>query len=473
MWTCDVWTKLTDLTIFNSPSGIFFASISQTSADLSLEGIPNVNLASAFSGRSDFEQKYGYLRELMDTLEPLRLRAHLSSMTTNFYTYAHSIVRWKEAILYIVPEMGRVIAFFERLFRDTYLNVCKLCDHMFKSARKESALIWTARILDEVQYLRGSGLPEREPLLAESIIPALESRLKVLCAQLFDFDPPKKSISKLRNQELAMLPHYQKTTSSFLPQHYCPFQSSPYIYWAVREELPPRGTTIQWDSPPCLLSRANSNKSGYDTLQTDHCGYICFCGWMFDSLPSGLLSFFNQSAQSFAHHFHAKEWTIGFAGEKPAFEAHHILHAMFNPTYIKQIISQEGMAIVNLQKKMLIFRQALKVSLRHLIMGIRSVKQLSTTKQLSEAQLQVQVEGYRQVMLFNILRSAVFIYYAFIESDGRTETGAESVHDLIVDFIRWQIDSPEVKEAATGLLHEVYEFHLLRLNLVNGTTLND
>ena len=400
MWTCDVWTKLTDLNIFNPPLGIFFPPISHTSADLSLEGIPNVNLASAFSGRSDFEQKYGYLHELMDTLEPLRLRARLYCgdmpyMRLTFFTYAHSIVRWKETILYIVPEMGRVISYFEELFRVSSLAVCKICDHTYKSGPRDAALIWTALLLDEAKHGRESGIPERQPLLAESIIPALESRLKVLCTQLFDFDPPKKSISELRNQELAMFSLYQPTTRPFLPPHYrSPRQSRAHVDWAVWDEVPPPGTTVQWDSPPCLRSRANGNKTGYDTLQTDHCGYICCCGWMFDSLPSGLLSFFNQSAQSFAHHFHAKEWKIGFAGEEPVLEAHHIMHAMFDATDIEQMISQKRTAIVNLRKKMSIFRQALKVSLRHIFFAICFVKQPSTTMKLSEAPSRVLPSGH-------------------------------------------------------------------------------
>ena len=477
MWTCDVWSKLTDFNIFNSPSGIFFALNSRTSADLPLEDISKVTFASAFSDRSEFEQKFGYLQELMDTLEPLRLRARLyrrEMLEVSFYTYAHSIVRWKEAILYMVPEMERVIAFFESRFRYHYLNVCKLCDHMYKSAQKGLALIWTVLILDEVQYLRGSEILEPEPLLAESTIPALESRLKVLCTQIFDFDPPEKPTRELKNQDLAMFLDHQTTASSFLPSHYHSPQSSIiYIIRTVRNELPPPGTTVQWDSPPCLLSRANGNTSGYDTLQMDHCGDICCCGWMFDSLPSGLLSFFDLSAKSFAHHFHAKEWTVDFAGEKPAFEAHHIMHVMFDSTDVEQMILQKEMAIVNLRKKMSIFRQACKVSLQHFFIGIRILKQLSTTMKLSEAQIKVQVEDYRQIMLFYILKTAVLIYYAYFKANGKSETGAESVQDLVAEFIYWQDISPEVKEHTKFLLKLMCKLHLLRLDLVAGMSRND
>ncbi len=461
MWTCDVWTKLTDLTIFNSPSGIFFASISRTSADLPLEDIPKVTFESAFSDQSDFEQKYGYLHELMDTLEPLRLRAHLyrgetPSMTISLYTYAHSIVRWKEAILYVAPEMGRIIAFFEILFRSCFLHMCKLCDHTFKSAQKDLALILNTLILDEAQYLRESGI--LEPLVAESIIPALESRLKVLCAQISDIDLPEKPMRKLELQNLALTLYDRTTTSSFLPPHYCSPQGTPYTDWAVREEWSPPGTTVQWDAPPCLLSRDNSDKSSYDTVQTDQCCYNCGCGWMFDSLPSGVLSFFDQCTLSFAQFFHAIESDI--------------MPALFGPADIEEMKSQKELAIVKLRKKRVIFRQALNKSVFSSFLVLHELKQRSTTMKLSEDQLGVIAGIYRPAVLFLVIETAVLKYTAFIECDGKI-AGAENVQQLIAHFIDWEMTAPEVQQLDEDLCDDLFMLDFSRLNPVVEMSCND
>ena len=76
-------------------------------------------------------------------------------------------------------------------------------------------------------------------------------------------------------------------------------------------------------------------------------------------------------------------------------------------------------------------------------------------------------------MLFHLLKNAALIYHAFFKSTGKSETGAECAQHLIAYFTYWKGHTPEVERYAIRMYHEVSEFHLLRLKMVNETSLDD
>lgn len=324
-----------------------------------------------------------------------------------------------------------------------------------KLPRKDIAILLIVFVFDEVQHLRE--VQTLDPSLADHLQLALKSRLKVLCALIFDFDRSKKLTRKSENLPSAICIDYIEETSSCLPPHY---RGCSYKFWlAVRDQLPPRLTATRLDSPLCLLSRSNSNERHHDAPQTDD----CCCGWTFDSIPSGVLNFFGHSAQSFARHFHARQWVISFAEVELAFKARELMNTVFR---------RLGMEKVSLQKKMTIFREALYLTLR-LSFFLTHQMNTHTTIMLPEDQLSAQAEGHRQQLLVIILEAAVSIYHVFWASRREGQTDAKSIHQLISDFSLWKENSPEVENTRRSLVRVLVGLHFRRRNLITGVCFDD
>lgn len=452
MWTCDVWTKLTDHNIFKYP----------------LEDISTPEFLATFtslcSDLDTFLRKCGYYLDLMDSVEPPGLRTIFYQRRIGddfwFYSYCHSILQWKAVLLLLAPENRHNLAIFERLYRVSCLSLFKECDEAFISLQKDSALVVTALVFGENQYLRNM---TPEYALADHIESALRSRLKVLCAQLFDWSPSQKSVRKLKNLELAQNISFAGA-SSFLPPHYrgC----------LVHDRLTSRvgvllsSDTTLWESLPCLLNRCNSNKSGDDALQRDH----CCCGWMFDSLPSGLLSFFGQSARSFADFLHANDGFINFAGESPNFEVRDLVSKFFGPLDLEEKNRPKETTIWILKLKTALFQQALRRSLLRSFLVIHNLNKF-TTITLSEGQLMVQAEGYRQVVLLYTLLTAVYIFGSFWSKEHWN--GTKSVEEVVDIFDAWSMDAPAVQEGHSYLGKKLYRLDFLRRRLATGVSLDD
>ena len=400
----------------------------------------------------------------MDSVEPPRLRTHFYQrrIVNDFwlYSYCHSILQWKAVLLLLAPENRHILAIFERLYRVSCLSLFKECDEAFISLQKNSALVVTALVFGENQYLRNM---TPEYALADHIDLALRSRLKVLCAQLFDWSSSQKSVRKLKNWELAQNISFAGA-SSFLPPHYrgCLVHDR----FISRAGVPPPSDTTPWESLPCLLNRCNSNKSGDDALQRDD----CCCGWMFDSLPSGLLSFFGQSARSFADCLHAKDGVITFAGESPNFKVRDLVSKLFGLSDLEEINRPKGTTILMPEWETALFRQALQCSFSYSFLVIHELNK-RTTITLSEGQLMVQAEGYRQVVLLYTLQTAVYIFGSFWSKE-RWE-GAKSVEEVDDIFDAWAMDAPAVQEGHFYLGEKLYQLDFLRRRLATGVSLDD
>ena len=401
----------------------------------------------------------------MDTVEPSRPRTifyqRRSADLVWIYSYSQSIVRWRAVLLLLAPENRHILALFERIYRDCCFRIFKLCDEAFKSPWEGGALSVTALVFGEVQYLRNM---TPEYVLADHIDLALRSRLKVLCAQLFDWGPSQKPVRKLKNWKTArMISHFQGA-SSFLPPHYrgCLVHDR----FISRAGVPSPSDTTPLEPLPCLLNRCNINKSGDDALQRDH----CCCGWMFDSLPSGLLSFFGQSARSFADCLHAKDGVINFAGESPDFEVRNLLSKVFGPSDLEEINRPKEITVSILDWKTALFRQALCCSLRYSFLAIHEFNNF-TTITLSQDQLMVQAEGYRQLVLLFILPTAVYIYGSFWSKEGWK--GEKSLEEVVEIFDAWAVDAPAVEEGLYYLYKQLHHLDFLRRRLATGVSLAD
>ena len=263
------------------------------------------NLSPQYSGFNASIRKFDYLLGLMNSLEPFRLRMMFRNRTIeikalNFgkvlhlYTYSHSIIRWKKLLLYLDPELHDVLAVFGLLYREACLGMFGYCDSAHKSPMKIEAITLMVFVLDEVKGLKK--MPELDPSISEHLQLALQSRLKVLCAQIFHSGSAKALSLQSTYPHVPILVDYIEGLSSCLPPHYSGCSSG---LWAhLRDDVLPHLTAINMDSPSCLLRRPNSIERHHDAPQTDD----CYCGWMVDSIPSGVLAFFGNSTESFARH---------------------------------------------------------------------------------------------------------------------------------------------------------------------------
>jgi hypothetical protein len=409
-------------------------------------------------------RKPGYLLGLMDSLEPFRLRMTLKTHKMKFgrldffnvlqlYTYSHSIIRFKELLLYLDPELLNILLIFELLYRLACLDMFNYCDSAHKSPSRIEAIILMIYVFDELRGLKE--MPTLDPSIAEHLQLALKSRLKVLCAPIFHSDDSKALRWKLAYPVVTVNIDYIKELSSFLPPHYSGCSS--FLWADLRDEVLPHLTAINMDSSSCLLRRPNSIERHHDAPQTDN----CCCGWTVDSIPSSVLAFFSYSTESFARHF--------FARRQSRFNARELMNTVFGPP---------SKTNVSLRKKIAIFREALYWTLRKTFHMSR-ILNLHPTVVLPENQLAAQAKGHRQMLLVIILEEAVAINHDFWISRGpnkeedKTED-TKSTHKLIFDFMEWKENSPsKFKETSYKLFMRLIDLHFLRWKLVTGMSFDD
>ena len=315
MWTCDVRSKLTEFNIFKSPLGITlppklynaWANVfSENISDAEIREDINTQLANPYA----LFMKFGYLFDLIDSLEPTRVRGLLNIFNIRklsntpiisamyFYSYAHSIVQSKEILLCIAPRLKHDITSIERLYRESCLKIFKFCDVAHNSAQMVWAMLILWLVFDELHFAGES--KELDPPLAEHLQSVVLMRLAVYSKRISE---PyfSRRLSSIPGLLLLAKGVPYLVPGSPLPQDRQGISADLWSVSRIRVQPTLEAEILRF--PSCLLSRSDVNERQPLVTPTK----CCCCGWIFNSIPSGIIRFFGHSSDSFAHRFHAEE----------------------------------------------------------------------------------------------------------------------------------------------------------------------
>jgi hypothetical protein len=363
---------------------------------------------------------------VMDILEHQRMRLILlrSGRTDilKLWTYTHSIVQWKESLLYLAPELREVVGVFEKGEKQLLAGAFRAFEDL-QSLDKRDLILFLLLIFDEVQRL---GSTQRlDAALADQLQLAIKSRLQVFCTSIFDFHPPKKPRKKLKDFWLAQMIDYNKGTSGCIPPHY---RDSSYAYaiWldvkvAALRHLDPNSL----DSTSCLVSHSNSTDRHQDTNR-------CCCGWISDAIPTSILNWFGFSPKTFLRCFHSESvilcGTLAFTSE----DAHRIINTMSRSWHLDN---------VGLLHKMTIFYKCFQTCLGFAIKQSQEFHDLTATT-LSQDQLLAQAGGHRALLFYFVLEKAGEIMHAFYSSRGVGYTDTKGIKKALSEFNEWKSSQP-------------------------------
>jgi hypothetical protein len=354
------------------------------------------------------------------------------------YSYSHGITRLKDLLLYLDPELHDVLPIFEDIYREACLLMFKFCDVAHKFLKKDFpenfAIIVMVFVFDKVKGLKE--MPTLDASIAEHLQLALQSSLKVLLSRVFHSGGTKALRWKSTDSVLLELIDNIEELSPYLPPQYGDRSTG---RWApLRGEVLPHIAAINTDSSSCLLRRPNSIERYHDDLQMDDCG----CGWMTDSIPSGVLAFFAYSTTSFARQLHAREWV-----KRLSFKAHELM---------KTVFERPSITNAKLRKKIAIFREALYWTLEKSF-KYSSKLNLHPTVMLPEDQCVVLARIQHQVLIVIILEEAAAINHDYGISRGLDEgeditNDTERTHKIICDFEDWESNFPSKFDKARSKL---------------------
>jgi hypothetical protein len=360
-----------------------------------------------------------------------------SNSILGLWTYTHSIVQWKESLLYLAPELHEFVGVFEKAEMSFLAEVFWIFENE-QSLDKKDLIPFLLLIFDEVQRL---GSTQRlDAALADQLQLAIKSRLQVFCTSVFDFHPPKKPRKKLKNLWLAQMIDYNKETSCCIPPHY---RDSSYAYgvWLKAEV---GGATLRHldpnslDSASCLISHSNSTDRHHDTNR-------CCCGWISDTIPAGILNWFGFSSKTFLRCFHS-ESVIRFGILALTYEdAHRIMNTMSGSWHLDN---------VSLLHKMTIFYQSFRTCL---VLAIKHTQELHdlTTTTLSQDRLLAQAGGHRMLLFYSVLEKAGEIMHAFYSSRGEGYTDTRDIRKALFEFSEWAKSKP------SGLVEALYGIYTI------------
>ena len=213
-------------------------------------------------------------------------------------TEIREIVRWVRLLVFLIPKLQHDLALFKSLYRYNCSYLLDDCDQAHMSPHKHRAVMIVVLTYYEIKRLMESETSDRA--VADHLLLALKDRLKIFCSRIFDFDESKDFTRDREHILAAKMVDYMPELSSCLPPHYRGRSWGSDLL--LKYDIPLDSSAVLLELPSCLLRRSDSSECCYDNAQTDN----CCCGWAFDSAPSGLLSFFGHSANSFARYVHSK-----------------------------------------------------------------------------------------------------------------------------------------------------------------------
>jgi hypothetical protein len=367
------------------------------------------------------------LAAVMNFIEHQRMRLIVlrpgGDSISNFGTYIHSIVQWKDFLLYLAPELREVVGVLEKLEMQFLAGVFRKFEDA-QSLDKRALIFILIVIFEDVQRL---GSTQRlDAALADQLQLAIKSRLQVFCTSVFDFHPPKKPGKKLKNLWMAQMIDYNKELSCCMPPHYREFS------YAYSLRLEPEGEALRHldpnslDSTSCLVSRSNSTDRHHDTNR-------CCCGWISDIIPTGISNWFGFSSKTFLRYFHSESVIhIGIVVLPAPEIAHSIMNKMSGIWHLDN---------VSLLYKMTIFYLSFRTCLRFAIKHSQKFHDLTTTTLLQD-QLLAQARGHRELLFFTVLEQASEIMHAFFTSRGEGYTDTKGIMMALFELNEWGNSQP-------------------------------
>jgi hypothetical protein len=361
----------------------------------------------------------------------------------NLGPYIHSIVQWKDSLLYLAPELREVVGVLEKGEMQFLAGVFRKFEDA-QSLDKRGLIPILILIFEEVQRL---GSTQRlDAALADQLQLAIKSRLQVFCTSVFDFHPPKNPRKKLKNMWLAQMVDYNKELSCCVPPHYRDPVYACHLWVKVAEAALLHLDPNSLDSTSCLVSRSNSTDRHHDTNR-------CCCGWISDTIPAGILNWFGFSSKTFLRYFHSESVIrFGIIVLTPE-DALGIMNTMSGSWHLDN---------VSLLHKMTIFYQSFRTCLRCAIGYSQKSHDLTTTT-LSQDQLLAQARAHRELLFFTVLEEASEIMHAFFTSRGEGYTDTNDFRKAVFEFNEWLLSEPsELVEAFYGTLKIMEAILLLK-----------
>ena len=281
-------------------------------------------------------QKFAELFGMRPPLEPLGRRACMQTVF-DLSTEIHDIVHWVRLLVFMIPKLQYDLAFFKSLYRYNCYYMFDDCDQAHMSPHKDRAVMSVVLTFYEIKRLMETEVIDLA--VAEHLQLALKGRLKIFCSRIFDFDESKEVTRDIGQILAARMVDSVPELSSCLPPHYRGRSWGSDLL--LEYDKPLDSSTVPQELPSCLLRRSDSSECCYDNAQTDS----CCCGWTFDSVPSGLLSFFGHSTKSFARDVHSKPWEAGLDRVGIPFDLYQAMKPVFRALCIDDLSLPRTMSI--------------------------------------------------------------------------------------------------------------------------------
>ena len=254
----------------------------------------------------------------------------------------------------------------------------------------------------------------------------LQNCLQVLGSRAFNFDESKKVNPSKESVSLfvAMMVSRQPELVSYVPPRYCRYIDR--LEFNLSNAIPVHPPPKPLDLSACLLRRFDGSKYCNDNTETKD----CCCGWTFDSIPAGLLSFCGYSAQSFAGYIHSD---LRETGTDEFFNPPQALKTVFKGTWTEK----------SLHKRIVVFVGAVVYWLELIFSRMTwLLSQLDSPEgwKCPEDQLDRVNKTIRRQLLTCILRSAVTMYQEFCNSCNSQREGeadAESANEIYFHLYLW------------------------------------
>ena len=355
------------------------------------------------------------------------------------YFLTHSILRWKRVLVYLIPGLQPALALIERLYRYNCLRTFEILDtlHKWPHKYKYEAIFTVILIYDEIKCLIDTESYDHSVL--DHLKEILHDRLKVLCSRAFNFDESKKVnwSKEFVSLLVALMACHEPEFVSYIPSRYI---YPKYLELSVPIAIPVSPPAKPLDLSACLLRRFDCSKYCNDNAEiTD-----CCCGWTFDSIPTGLLSFCGYSGKSFAGYIHSG------LRETETDES-------LDPLQGLQTVFRGSWKEKDLRKRMFVFGGAVVYWLKVIFISLTQLLSVLNSPEgwkCLEDQVDRVNKEIRRQLLDCILRKAIIMYHEFCnsyKSQREGEVDAESTNELCFP------ESANVRCQTTNWIH----LHLL------------
>ena len=352
------------------------------------------------------------------------------------YSYSHSIVRWKRLLVHLFPSLQYILALIERLYISVCWRMFEYCDRAHKSASKEEAVIIVTIIFHEIK--NPTEIETLDPSVLRHLQLLLQTRLKVFCSRIFDFDESEKVnvLPDSTSLYLAMMVNRVPELSSYIPPRYCAFL--PLLKPVTLNLITIHNPAKPVDLPACRLRRSVISQRCDESVEVD--GYCCdesvevdgyCCGWTYQSIPASFVRSFAYSAREFVRYHQSQSQETGLGKDDVPFYCRYTLNLISKEAWKEDF---------SVRKKMLVFGEALSVGIYHLLRSIeplRPVTDIITRTKFLQDQFDRLAKDVHPHLFTLLLQSvATMSDYLWMSGPG-SEVDPESTDELSLRLHAW------------------------------------